>query len=409
LSDAADVIVVGAGPSGLMAAACAAGRGLNVRVLERQPAAGAKLCYSGMGAAPVSNTGIDVSRFHGRHARFVSDALQDFPLPALREWFMQAGVELENAEYYGLVQAPGGGGEIIEALGRGLQGWQDDMRVTGVVRENDGFLVQLEANAPLRAKAVVLATGGANLPQLGGGEDGYQIAQSLGHTCEPAFPAQVGLVVEEDWVREIPGLWMDVRLRVLHGKRALAESTGSMLFTQAGLTGEAVFNVSAEVEPALADGAELELSVNFFPGMGDADVAEWLRRVFGERTREPADRAIDYIMPARLGGQLLKRQKVKPGARVLQMDERQREGLLSEMLDTRLKITGTLGMRAAEGVTGGVNVREVDPRTFQSKLVPGLYIVGQLLDVRADWGGFEQHFALASGHLAGMSVLKKTD
>jgi predicted flavoprotein YhiN len=101
---------------------------------------------------------------------------------------------------------------------------------------------------------------------------------------------------------------------------------------------------------------------------------------------------------------LLKHQKVKPGARVMQLDERQRKGLLREMVLTPLTVTDTLGVRAAESVSGGVNVRDVDPRTCQSRVVPGLYIVGRVLDVSADWGGFEQHFALASGRLAGLSL-----
>ena len=407
--NSADVIVVGAGPSGLMAASCAAARGLSVLVLEKQPYAGAKFCYSGMGAAPVSNTKIDVSRFHGRNARFVSDALAALPLPGLRKWFADAGLQLEDAPYYGIVQAPGGGGEVIEALGQHLEAWHDSQHVTGIERAADGFVVTRESDTPLKAKAVVLATGAANLPQLGGSNDGCRIAQSLGHSTEAETAALVPISVAEGWVTKIPGVWMDVGLQVMHGKRSLASSVGSMLFTGSGLTGEVVFNVSRVIEPALSAGAELELAVNFHPNLSAEDVAQWMFRVFGERSREPVDRTIDHILPARLGIELLRRQKVKRGARVMQMDERQREGLLREMLDTRLKVRGTLGLRAAEGVSGGVNVREVDPRTFESKLVPNLFMVGQLLDVQGEWGGFEQHFSLASGWLAGHSVLKNSD
>src|SRR5690606_1226363 len=136
------------------------------------------------------------------------------------------------------------------------------------------------------------------------------------------------------------------------------------------------------------------------------EVAQWLHRVFGERTREPANRAIDYIVPGSLGGVLLARQKLKSGARVMQMSEDQRTGRVTEMVATRWHVTGTLGMNAAESCIGGVHVREIDPRTYQSRLVPGLYVVGRLLDVSADWGGFEQHFSLASGRLAGTGVCR---
>lgn len=373
-------------------------------MFEKQPTVGGKYCYSAMGAAAVSNTGLDISRFHGRHARFVSDALAALGPEELRQWFNQSGVALIDAEYYGLVKPLGGGSEVIAALLHEVEDALETRAVSGVRRTEHGFLVELADGASVSARAVVLAAGGANLPQLGGGDDGYRIAQSLGHSLAPAFPALVGIRIEETWPLQLPGLWMDVRLRLLDGRRELAESKGSMLFTRSGLTGEAVFNLSHAVEPAMARGAGLELAVNFFPGMRADEVGQWLFRVFGERTREAAHEAIDYILPRSLGAALLARRKVKRGARVMQLDERQREGLLHEMLDTRLKVQGTLGMRAAEGVTGGVKVREIDPRTFRSRVVPGLFVVGQVLDVSADWGGFEQHFALAGGFLAGNSV-----
>lgn len=379
-------------------------RGIPFRIFEKQPVAGGKFCYSAMGAAAVTNTGLELSRFHGRHARFVSDALAAFGPEELRQWFERAGVELADAAYYGLVKPAGGGSEVIAALLDEVEDALETRAVAAVHRADAGFRIELADGRKLPARAVVLATGGANLPQLGGGDDGYRIAQSLGHTLAPVFPALVGVTVAEAWPLELSGLWMDVRLRLLEGRRELAEATGSMLFTRSGLTGEGAFNLSHAIEPALARGAELELAVNFFPNMSSEEVDRWLFRVFGERTREAVHEAIDHILPRRLGAALLAHQKVKRGARVMQLDERQRANLLHEMLDTRLRVRGTLGMRASEGVTGGVSLREIDPRTFQSRLAPGLYVTGQLLDLSADWGGFEQHFALASGFVAGNAL-----
>ncbi|MCA8913863.1 MAG: aminoacetone oxidase family FAD-binding enzyme [Planctomycetes bacterium] len=402
-----DVIVIGGGLSGLMAGLTAAERGLSTLVLDRNPGVGGKYCYTSMGAAALTNTGMGLDRFHGRDIRFVTDALSAFDAPVLRGWFEEHGVQLADAEYYGLVCPPSGGdavGALVEALESTGAELRTECVVTGVERVDGGFRVQ--AGEPLQAKSVVLAAGGANLPQLGGGDDGYRIAVSLGHQCEPAYAAHAGVTVAETWPTTLPGLWMDVELSLTVGCKPLrdARAIGSMLFTQSGLTGEAVFNISRYIGPNLDGGPELH--VNFHPGMEFDDVAQWLHRVFGERTREPSDRAIDFMLPASLGSILLAHQKVKPGARVMQLHERQRQGLLTEMVDTRLRATGTLGMRAAESCSGGVQVREVDPRTMQSKLVPGLYVVGRLLDICADWGGFEQHFSLASGRLAGLSVLQ---
>lgn len=396
MSDAFDVVVIGAGLSGLMAGVQAAQRGLSVLVLDRTPAVGGKYCYTSMGAAAVSNSAIDVSRFQGREARFASDALAAFDLHALRDWFTQAGVELVDGPHYGLVRPAGGGGEVVAALVDALEAAGGELRAEAEVRSvkhgKGGFRVD-----GLKARAVVLAAGGSNLPQLGGGDRGYRIAQSLGHQYADAAPNHVPVDVAEEWPHMLPGLWMDVDLSLQAGRKPV-EATGSVLFTAAGLTGEAVFNVSGAVEPGC------RLTVNFHPGMSHDEVAQRLFRVFGERTREPAEVAIDYIVPASLGRVFLDRQRIKHGARVMQLDEQHRQALVADMHHSALTVTGTLGMNAAEACSGGVSVREVDPRTFASRKHPGLYIVGRVLDVSAAWGGFEQHFALASGFVAGRAI-----
>ena len=390
-----------------MCAIESARRGLNVLVLERQQQVGGKYCYTSMGAGAVSNVDVGIDRFHGRNARFVRDALNAFPLESLREWFADRELPLRDAEYYGLVEPADGGPEVIsamlDALAEAKGQLETGIRVESAQRKGDTFVCTSDSGQSFKSRALVMACGGANLPQLGGA---LLPLTKLGHELTEQFPSLVPLTVAESWPGTLPGLWMDVELKLRSGKRVLAESTGSMLFTSGALTGEAVFNISLEVEPALADGHELELAINFHPGMAREDVAEWLRRVFGERSRERAEQALDHVVPRKLAVVLLERQKVKRGARVMQLTESQREGLLREMIDMRLTVTGTLGMPAAESASGGVNVREIDPRTFESRKTPGLYVVGHVLDINGDWGGFEQHFALAGGRLAGLNLLQ---
>jgi hypothetical protein len=136
--------------------------------------------------------------------------------------------------------------------------------------------------------------------------------------------------------------------------------------------------------------------------MPGEEVEQWLHRTLGGATRERAASALDAMLPQRLAEVFLRDLKVKPNARSRDLEKPDREGLFERMKATRLTVTGTGGMDVAEGVTGGVTVRQVDPRTFESKVQPGLFIVGGMLDISADWGGFEQHFALASGWVAGM-------
>lgn len=401
-----DVLIIGAGPAGLICAAEAAARGLSVLIVEGQDLPGAKFCMAGMGAGAVSNDKLSIEAFQGKHARFASDALAAFDPETLRQWFAARGVTLADAPYYGLVTSPEGGPAIMQALVDAAESAGTELltgvRVTHLKRTGQGFRASAHGRT-FDARHAVLATGAQNYPQLGGGEEGGRMAANFGHAVAPALPGQVGLRVEEGWVRELPGLWMDVRAALHQGRRVLAESTGSMLFTQSGLVGEAIYNVSHAAEPALQQG-EVELAINFFPEQPTEEVAQWLFRVLGERTRERAADALDLIVPRALGRIFLDHQKTKGNERVMQLDERQRDGLLREMIDTRLKVTGTLGLIAAESATGGVSVRDVDPRSMQSRKCPGLFVIGELLDLHAPWGGFRQHFALATGYLCGRSI-----
>jgi predicted Rossmann fold flavoprotein len=389
-----DVIVVGAGLSGLMTGIQAARRGLSVLVIEQHRQACERFAASGMGAAPVSNAGLDIARFHGRHARFVSDALAALPPSRLRDWFAAIGVTLAQAEHYGHII----GNHVPQALSAALAEAGGELAcgiaVTGASHGQAGF--EIMAGGPLKARTLVLATG----PDRSGAE----LAAALGHKLNLMLPAQVPLVPAEDWPRELAGLWMDVRLTLLAGERLVLEREGSLLFTPGGLSGEVVLNVSGEASQRLAKGEKLALQICFFPGMDEADVSEWMFRVLGEHTRMKAVEALDRMLPARLAAALLRLLKVKPTARSMHIEQRQREGLLARMLATRLELSGTAGMQAAESKRGGVAVREVNPRTFASRVCPGLFIAGSLLDVSADWGGFEQHFSLACGYLAGKSI-----
>jgi predicted Rossmann fold flavoprotein len=406
MSSTLPLIVVGAGPAGLMAAIHAQTPG--TLVLEQQPWVGARLCMSAMGTAAISNADVSVEHFHGRHARFVSDALAALPLTALLEWFHRRGVPVSEAPFYGLMVPEGGGAELLECMLDELASAGAELRteaeVVAVAHDGEAFQLELAHGEVLRARRLVLATGAGNMPQLGTSRRGYELAGALGHGVTPVLPAQVPVTVRQTWAMRTSGCWMDVSAALLSGGREVAATEGSVLFTHSGLTGEAVFNLSGEVAPRMLAGEALTLELNFHPDLTRDEVAEWMHRVLGERTRERAVRALDHMVPAPLVRAMLHDLKVKPHARAMHLERPQRDTLLEWFTAARLQVTGVLDARAAEAVTGGVPVREVNPRTMESRCTPGLYVAGGMLDVRADWGGHGQHFAFASGLLAGEAV-----
>ena len=396
------MIVIGAGLSGLMAAGCASRSGARVALLEKNALPGRKYAFTSMGKGALANTAPPIEHFHGRDARFVADALAALPAADLAAWFEAHGAPLSPGLHFGLL-LPSEPDQALSALVRGLEGaeFMPETRATAGKAGGKGFQVVLDDGRKLACSRLVLACGGPNLPQCGGETMGLEIAQKFGHCVKAAAPQHVGFATPEIWLRGLAGLWMDVRASLAHEGDVLGQTTGSLLFTNSGLTGQAVFDVSHLAAPEFARGRKLELAINFFPAESPADVEQWLFRTLGGQTRVRAVEALEDMLPLRLAAALLARQKVKAGARVDSLGQPQRQGLLREMLDLRVRLDGTLGMQAAEDFCGGVNVREIDPRTFESRKVPGLYVVGRMLDISADWGGFRQHLALASGLLAG--------
>lgn len=383
-----DVAVIGAGPAGLMAGMQAAARGLAVAVFEREPEPCLRLLKSGGGDAPVSNTRLDVSGFGGRHSRFVSDALVALPMDALKGWFSDQGLSLHNAEHYGHVLADGGGPAVRDALLQALEQAGAELYADVVISRahaaNSGFELTVDGEL-VKCRSLVLATGP--------GETGHALARQLGHEVLAGWPAHAGLRTEAGWLDPVAGLWMDVRA-TLHGGGKGITRHGSMQFQAGALTGEVIYNLSGH----LSGLREPELEVNFYPDLSDEDVAEWLHRTLGGATREFAPAALDRMLPMPLAKAFLAQLNVKDNARAMHLELRDRQGLLKLMTGLRVPVTGTLN---PETRFGGVAVRQVDPRTFASRVTRGLFIAGEVLDIQPDWGGFGTHFALASGMLAG--------
>lgn len=388
-----------------MAALAAARRGLHVLVLERTATPGRKFAMLRRGQGAVSHELISHQHFRGRHGRFAVDALAELDAAALTALFQELGIELGFDQGL-LLHREKRGQDLASALTSAIESAGGEVRcgvtVIGLSRKRNWTVTTNEG--PFSAKRVVLALGGPHFPQLGGSQDGLRIARALGHIIEPHFPAVVGLRTREVWPFRLAGLWMECAVTLASGIRKLSESRGLVLFTAGSLVGPAMAAVSREVEPALSHGDDLTLSLNFYPEQTQAEVATWFFRTLGQHTRKFAPDAMNDMLPRRLAAELCRVAGVDPRWRCDRLDPDQRKRVETQLTDTRLNITGTLGWRAAEATRGGVNVREVDPRTFQSKKQKGLHIVGDLLDVDAPMAAMNVHFALASGWCAGLGL-----
>lgn len=400
-----EVLVAGGGAAGLFAAIAAARQGARVAVLERNRRPGAKILASGGGRCNLTTTreGGDLLRsFPAEQRRFLSPALRTLPPARLRAWFEERGVALREEALEKVFPVAGRASVVLDALLGGVRSAGaailPDFRVRAVEPGGDGgFLVRSEAHA-LRARRVVLAAGGESYPKAGTTGDGAALAASLGHPVTPRMPALAALRLR-DPVPPLAGIVLDpVILHARVGGRRAASTDRPLLFTHEGVSGPGPMNLSREF--AAAGGGEIE--VELAPGASFAGLEkDWLAAV----ASRPGSSVLDSFpvpLPARLRAWLLQRLGIEPRTKLAALTRQARRSLADALAGLRLAVCGTAGFDRAEVTRGGVGLESVDPKTMESRICPGLYLCGELLDVDGPIGGFNFQAAFATGHLAGL-------
>ena len=395
------VIVIGGGASGLMAALTAAEDPENrVLLLERQQRIGRKLLATGNGRCNLTNTGASPAHYHGEDPDFCRCALEQFPPEAALDFFHALGL-LTVEEYGGRVYPlSNSANSVLDVLRFALDRAGVEQRtacpVRDLSRERGGFSVETEEER-LPADKLILACGGAAGAKLGGVLDGYRLAKALGHKRTGLYPALVQLITEPEYPRALKGVRADCRLRLLRGDRLLAEAAGELQFTETGVSGPAVFDLS---RAASTGGEGLTLQICFLP-FGPEDAAGLLalrRNAFPEL---PVSEIFTGMLHNRLGRMLVKYSGVDGTRALSALSAGDCARLAGAATAFRLRVRGTEGFDHAQVTAGGLRTADFDPRTLESRLVPGLFVCGELLDVDGDCGGYNLQWAWASGRLAG--------
>ena len=406
------VAVVGAGAAGLVAAGFAARAGHAVTLIERNSRPGRKLMITGKGRCNVTND-CDVRDFLGnvpRNGRFLYSALNAFGPAQTMAFFEGLGVPLKVERGRRVFPVSDRAADIVDALGRFVKDAGCRMREGRVealiVRDGAAAGVRLEGGGEIPADAVILCTGGLSYPATGSTGDGYDMARTAGHTVVDPVPSLVPVVTEEDWPAQLQGLSLrNVTLTVAEKDVAhpVFEELGEMLFTHFGVSGPLVLSASAHMRN-MAPGRYI-LHIDLKPGLTPEQLDLRMQRDFLKFSGRDFINSLHELLPAKLIPVFVQMTGIDPHRKVSQLTREMRRAAGLRLKDLRLTVQSFRPVEEAVVTSGGVDCREVSPRTMESKRVKNLHFAGELLDIDAYTGGFNLQIAFSTGYAAGNGVL----
>lgn len=403
------VLVVGAGPAGMMAAITAAENGASVTLLEKMKRPGRKMMITGKGRCNVTNAA-DVPeiirQFKGNGA-FLHSALASFDNQDVMRFFADQGVLLKVERGGRVFPVSDHALDCVDAMVARLHELgvtiETETAVSDVLRSGDRIAgVRTTTGSVYRADAVILAVGGASYPGTGSTGDGYEIAKKLGHTVTPILPSLVPLETEETWPKDVQGLSLrNVRCKLLVDGEERQNLFGEMMFTHFGVTGPIILSLSRETARAFYEHHFVELEIDLKPALTPEKLDARLLRDFEKYQRKEVKNALVDLLPQRLIPIIIDAAYLDAEKPIHQVTAEERGRLVHALKHLVLTVTKTRPIAEAIVTAGGISVKEIDPKTMESKLVPGLYFAGELVDVDAFTGGYNLQAAFSMGVAAG--------
>ncbi|MCD7922559.1 MAG: NAD(P)/FAD-dependent oxidoreductase [Clostridiales bacterium] len=461
------VAVVGGGAAGMMAAYAAGSAGHEVTLFEHNEKPGKKLYITGKGRCNLTNAcSADELLAHvPRNSKFLYSAVDRFDPGAVMDFFEKQGLRLKVERGNRVFPQSDHSSDVIQALQRAMRGAGvrvvlqtevheievRDQRVCGLryrawhpsekpdasngdsrtrtcdrawrpsekpdaassgsrsrdVRQSVcGSVAQEERFFP--CDAVVMATGGISYPSTGSDGSGWTLVKKLGHTCTDVRPSLVGMTTKEDYITQLQGLALkNISFSVRAGKKKLYEEFGELLFTHQGISGPVVLTASSEIpDRYFAD--ELSFEIDLKASLSEGQLDRRIQRDFEENLNRQYKNALGKLLPSKIIPVIIRLSGIDPEKKVNTVTKEERRRLLNVIKHFPGTITGLAGWREAIITRGGIRVKEVNPSTMESRLVPGLYLCGEMLDLDAVTGGFNLQIAWSTGYLAGISIKKMT-
>ncbi len=392
------VAIIGAGASGMVTAIIAARNGMSVELFEKSAKVGRKILATGNGRCNISNEQITIKNYHGCHPAFVKDALKRFSTHEAKKFFSELGLEVVEGVNGRLYPMSLQSSTVVDFLYHEVKKLGADVHLAYEVSdiEHIGDIFRVDGK---EFDAVVIATGSLAMPTLGSSESGYKFARGFGHGIEKPFASLVQLVSNDPMVTEASGVKLNADLEIFVDDKPKMSVRGDLLFTNYGLSGSAILDISRTASFALSHKKEVKIQIDLMPSLSlDGLKSLLLKRA---KLEIPTELWLNGIVHKKLIKLLFHQAKLPQKSDI---NTKTINKLAYAIKKLTINIEDTKGTKSCEVMAGGVSTEDVNSKTMESKLVKGVYFCGEVLDIDGDCGGYNLHFAWASGYLAGNSL-----
>jgi predicted Rossmann fold flavoprotein len=406
-----DIVIVGAGPAGMMAAIRAGQLGKDVILIERNETLGKKLKITGSSRCNVTNTApldLFVEKF-GKKGAFLRSAFVKFSNRRLMSFFNSKGLKLNVEENGRVFPISNKSTSIIKVLKEYLSENKVkknyNTRLMKIKVKRDYFTLDLGNDNHMATKKVILATGGVSYPSTGSTGDGLDIAEKLGHKITPLKPGLVPLKTDEEWIKELQGISLEnVILTFKYGKRKIISDKGNIIFTHYGISGPLILDLSSKIVPLFEKNEKISLFIDLKPELTTSELNEMLIKEFEARSKTEFKNFMKLLIPNRMIPVFIELLEINPKKKVNQVNRKERIAIENLLKAFPLTINGFQSIDKAMITCGGISKKDINPETMESKIIAGIYFAGEIIDLCAPSGGYNLQEAFSTGYLAGESA-----
>lgn len=403
-----DVAVIGGGPAGMMAAGTAAANGAKVILIEKNQTLGKKLLITGKGRCNITNAQKDNRQFIkelGPNGPFLFSVLANFNPKQVINFFESHGVKTKVERGGRVFPDSDKSVDVLNALKKYLSENNvtilNDTKVIGFLSDKNSIKKIKLANHEIVAKQYIITTGGLAYPQTGSTGDGYQWAKNLGHSINKPSAALVPILTKEKWVKNLEGLSLkNVNISVYQNNKKIADRFGEALFTDQGMSGPIILDLSQIVGSLLANG-ETILKINFKPALDLATLDKRIQNDFAQNPNKTFKNSFDELLPKKLIPIFVKLTQINENKKSGQLTREERKIVIKFLTEFTLTVDQLDSFEKAIVTAGGINLKEIDPKTMKSKIINNLFFAGEIIDLNGPTGGFNLQIAFSTGFTAG--------